>query len=119
METTMEAYGSTIVLAIEGRVAGNNTFRLCAALDRLRKADYSVIVADLSLVPFLDSIALGSIVYVGHNLEKDGKKLVLARPNAQMRELLEDMGVTDWLQVVDNYDSYTAGIEGHKIDQEV
>jgi anti-anti-sigma factor len=109
MKTTVETFADGVLVRIFGNAVGVDAVHLFNTLERFQQGGATTVIVDLADVEILDSIAIGGIVYVGHTLEKAGKKLILAKPDPKTRDLLNEMGVTEWLQVVEDYGPYLEG----------
>ncbi len=57
------------------------------------------IVLDLGQVTFINSTGLGSLVKVGMKLDRDGRRLALARPEKQVERMLRLVGLDSKLPV--------------------
>ena len=78
-------------------------------IDALVEGGVARIILNLRLVKFINSTALGAIIKASKALNARGGKLVIARPSAFCREIIEKVGLN---RVVPIFDSDEAAVQG-------
>lgn len=58
------------------------------------------VVVDLAEVRYVDSSGLGTLVALRKRLEREGKKMILARPSEEVRKLLELVRLTKVFEIL-------------------
>jgi anti-anti-sigma factor len=81
------------LIEIAGEVDLAQTDRLSAAL--ARGADHQAVLLDLSQCEFMDSSAIGLIILSNLQLERDGRRLALLTPGAEVMRVLTLTGLAD------------------------
>ncbi|MHA3702596.1 STAS domain-containing protein [Jatrophihabitans sp. YIM 134969] len=90
MELTRDDVDGAVVIAVAGDLdiaTADHLFR--DAHEALRSREGSTLVLDLSGVSFLDSSGIGTLVELRNVATDTGGQLVLRRPSARTRRLLE------------------------------
>ena len=78
------------IMRLQGRfVTGVDIAYLKSKTEELKATGRHRIIVDFSEVPYIDSTGLAFIVSAYTTFSKDGGKLVLARPSARVREVLQ------------------------------
>ncbi len=89
----MGKFKETPVVRISGRVLGVDSRKLKRKMESLFKKKNDRIIVDISETDFIDSYALGVIVYYHTCMQKAGRELVLfnrnPNPQAYMTRLLD------------------------------
>ncbi len=89
----MGKYKETPVVRICGRVLGVDSRKLKKKMESLFKKKNDRIIIDISETDFIDSYALGVVVYYHTCMQKGGRELVLfnrnPNPQAYMTRLLD------------------------------
>jgi anti-sigma B factor antagonist len=88
--------GSVTVVRLVGPVVIAHLFPLQTAL---RKQTASVVVLDMTQVPYMDSSGLGAVLNCYVSLERNGRKLALAGVNERVQALLELTRVNGILRI--------------------
>ncbi len=83
--STPAADGNASVLKVSGPMLLSNLFDFQPAV---RAENASLIVLDLTEVPYMDSAAIGTLVHVEVSSKHRGRKLVLAGVNERVATLL-------------------------------
>lgn len=71
----------------------------------------TVVVVDLTEVPFVDSTGVGAMLSVLRDVRARGGDLVLAGPTSELRHLLGSLGLPAVLQVFDTRDEALAHVQ--------
>jgi len=85
--------GDCYLIEIGGEVDLAQTDRLSAAI--ARGADHRAVLLDLSRCKFMDSSAIGLIILSNLQLEKDGRRLALIHPGAEVMRVLTLTGLAE------------------------
>ena len=78
-----EPHGTAALVTVSGEMDGSNARDLEDELIRLEKEGRSQIVLDVSRLEFIDSTGLAVIVRAHRRIERDGRILILVRPEGQ------------------------------------
>ena len=81
-------------------------------IDALDKAGVPSAVLNLRLVKFINSTALGAILKASKSLSSKGGKLVISRPSAFCRDILEKVGLDRVVPVFDSDEEAVASLRG-------
>ena len=81
LDVKVNQKNDTPVIALVGRVIGVDVNKFAKKLELLHKKKFRRIVIDVSDASFLDSQALGKIVYYFHIMEKENRELILLNTN--------------------------------------
>jgi anti-anti-sigma factor len=82
LEVKVRQKNDTPIIVLIGRVIGVDVEKFTKKLESFYKKKSSRIVIDISKAGFLDSHALGKIVYYFHIMEKENRELVLLNVNS-------------------------------------
>jgi anti-anti-sigma factor len=93
MHITVEPHDSYAVLHLRGEFDTYYCPMLQQEIDALGQAGVDRVVLNLRLVKFINSTALGAIIKASKSLNARGGKLVIARPSAFCRDILEKVGL--------------------------
>jgi anti-anti-sigma factor len=78
-----------VVLRPEGAMFFANAEHISAEVQRLaREQDAKSVVLNVEEMPFIDVTAAQALQRISERLQRDGRALVLAHPNGQVREAL-------------------------------
>lgn len=86
--TVLETTGKATVLALNGYMGFESTQRIEKELKKAATTTHKSVVIDLSDVSFISSFGIRIFLDILQVLEKDGKKLVFAHPQPEVREVL-------------------------------
>lgn len=86
-------------IVVTGEVDVSNAGELRAAVDRAFEASASSVELDLAQVSYIDSTGIGVLVGASHRAQETGTKLVVARPQANVRRVLGLLGVDKELKI--------------------
>ena len=96
MEITVRTQDRTTILTISGQF--NFSFsakeEFDAAVTKAQEAGASCIIVSLKLVSFIDSAALGMLVFSHQSLKKSGVKIVLAHPQKFVQQALHPLNIS-------------------------
>ncbi len=102
MQVTLEPRDSFTILHLRGEFDTFYCPLLQKEIDGLMSAGVQRVALNLRLVKFINSTALGAIIKASKVLSSNGGKLVLSRPSAFCRDIIEKVGLD---RVVPIYDS--------------
>lgn len=108
MQITVEPRGNFTILHLRGEFDTFYVPRLQKEVDDLIAAGVVHVVLNLRLVKFINSTALGAIIKASKVLNASEGKLVIARPSAFCRDIIEKVGLD---RVVPIYESDEAAGE--------
>lgn len=80
---------SEIIIPLNGCIKGAKTIQLGQKLEIIRNELFGRVVIDLSQVSFMDSSALGALLYYQTVLANQNIELVLRNPNTLLRQAFE------------------------------
>jgi anti-sigma B factor antagonist len=101
LEMAVRYLDGTAAIALRGEIDLATAPTLAACIDDALTHEPDVVELDMSGVEFLDSAGIRVLIGAHRRLGEDPKRLVLKRPNAQLRRVLEVTGVDDCVTVVD------------------
>jgi anti-anti-sigma factor len=102
---SITAAGSTPVIELKGPLMDSEVYRFSRELKRLAKEGHPVIAVDVTHCEFMDSHALGLLVFNHNELQKQKRGIVIINENedpaAYMTGLLETTGLNQLFAVTD------------------
>jgi len=93
MHITVEPRDNAAILHLRGEFDTYYCHLLQEEIDEVKKSGVNRIVLNLRLVKFINSTALGAIIKASRSLTKDDGRLVISRPSAFCRDILEKVGL--------------------------
>ena len=77
------------VLRVSGQFTSQyiNEFRHC--LDEIIASDVTRVYVDMESLSFIDSLGIGVLIFYYNHLRRDGMEIVLLKPSAAIREILQ------------------------------
>ncbi|MEM8713681.1 MAG: STAS domain-containing protein [Planctomycetota bacterium] len=93
MHITAEPGDSHVVLHLRGEFDTFYCHLLEEEIAAVQKSGIQLVVLNLRLVKFINSTALGAIIKASKALTKDGGMLVISRPSAFCRDIIEKVGL--------------------------
>jgi anti-sigma B factor antagonist len=96
---TVERSEHRAVVVVAGEVEYGTAHTLRNALAEVVKDRTTELVVDLADVTFMDSTGLSLLLQVQARCETDRSRLVLRRPSARVRRLLDLSGLTDLFEI--------------------
>jgi anti-sigma B factor antagonist len=100
--------GSKAVVELDGIVDSTNLEEFFAFVNSVFKQGFNRIILDLEYTSYISSGGLSVIVDAYKRAEKEGGKLVIARPPDVIRDLLE---VAQFEKIIDLYPSLDEALE--------
>ena len=97
LETPLDSWG--VVLAITGEIDIATAPRLRERLNSVIDRGTNRVVIDLSVVDFIDSVALGVVVHVKNRLGDDGRLAVVAEEGSYTMLIFEAAGLDSVLDL--------------------
>lgn len=94
--------GAVTVVTLAGDIDLHTAPQLRDRLDELFVDGRRIVVLDLAAVEFLDSSALGTMVYAQHSFEQDGGQLRVACPQPHAQKVFR---ITRLAEVVPVFDT--------------
>lgn len=88
------------IIPLDGCIKGPKTIQLGQKLEIIRTELFSRVVIDLSQVSFMDSSALGALLYYQTVLSNQHIELVLRNPSKLLREAFESCKLNDVFTIV-------------------
>jgi anti-anti-sigma factor len=88
LEVNITTYKDTPVLQLAGRVVDIDVKKFIRRLEMLYKKKYPKIIVDLSKTNFIDSHALGIIVYYHTMMQREKRELIICNANPHPRNYL-------------------------------
>ena len=114
MHITVEPSEQHAVLHLRGEFDTYYCPLLQEEIDGIQKTGVNHVVLNLRMVKFINSTALGAIIKASKALGSAGGKLVISRPSAFCRDIIEKVGLD---RVVPIYDTDEEGIAALREDQ--
>jgi anti-anti-sigma factor len=102
--TELKIDQTTTVLRLEGQFIYTQRRLFQEAILKICQQGARQIVLDLSEVPILDSAALGLLMVTHRLLSNERRRLVLARPRANIKEVIELAGLHEIIPLSDGGD---------------
>lgn len=102
MHITVEPRENYSILHLRGEFDTYYCSHLQSEIDGLLSAGVNRVVLNLRLVKFINSTALGAIIKASKLLKSNGGKLVLSRPSAFCRDIIEKVGLDRVVTIYDN-----------------
>jgi anti-anti-sigma factor len=106
LDVVQKKVGEIPVIAITGRAVDIDVKKLAKALEGAYKKKYARIVLNVSNTDFVDSHALGTIVYYHTLMQKEGRELVILNANTNqasyLNRLFELTHLNKVLKIIDN-----------------
>jgi anti-anti-sigma factor len=102
--TELKINKSTTVLRLDGPFIYTQRRVFHEAIRKICQQGTREIVLDLSEVPLLDSAALGLLIVTHRLLFNERRRLVLARPRANIKEVIELTGLHEIIPLSDGGD---------------
>lgn len=102
MHITPEPGDRHVVLHLRGEFDTYYVHLLEEEIEAIRKNGMHHAVLNLRLVKFINSTALGAIIKASKALQKDGGMLVISRPSAFCRDIIEKVGLDRVVPVADS-----------------
>ncbi|AFY68925.1 anti-sigma-factor antagonist [Thalassoporum mexicanum PCC 7367] len=93
---------------LHGKIDTSNSKQLRQEVIDCVEADTTTLVLDLHEVTFIDSSGLGSLVFLLKWMRSRGGRVVIYRPNSQVRMLLDIANMTQILPVCSNVEELAA-----------
>ena len=110
MHITVEPRESHAILHLRGEFDTYYVPRLQEEIDSLLKAGVRHAVLNLRLVKFVNSTALGAMIKASKLLDREGGKLVIARPSKFCRDILEKVGLDRVIPIFDTDEAAAAAL---------
>ncbi len=95
LDVTTRRDGERAVIAVEGELDAHSAPALDEEIARLRAADVSDIVLDLSATSFLDSFGLRALLAAQRDMTDKGGRLSLRTPSKPVQRLLDIAGLAE------------------------
>ncbi|MFT5732132.1 MAG: anti-anti-sigma factor [Planctomycetota bacterium] len=102
MHITAEPGESHVILHLRGEFDTYYCHLLEEEIAAVQKSSIQRVVLNLRLVKFINSTALGAIIKASKTLTKAGGMLVISRPSAFCRDIIEKVGLNRVVPVADN-----------------
>ena len=107
----------TALLTLNGRICAQNDDSLSEALEKLGKLAGDIKAIDLTSVEFIDSYALGQILFFCSSIRDEGKKVVVinASPNdsSYVYKLIEVAELSQVVEIVSDISAIGTGTNGN------
>jgi len=100
------------ILRLQGRFVTGSDGDLVSAQNSLEASGIAHAIIDLSAVPYIDSTGLAFVVELHKSLAQRGGQLVLAGPNARVREVLEMTRIAEIVPVYDDVEDAEGALRG-------
>jgi anti-sigma B factor antagonist len=115
MRLEFEIRDGVCVLRLKGRFVTGSNAEVASAKNQLRDTGIANAVVDLGEVPYIDSTGLAFLVELYKILQDRGGQLVLARPNARVREVLALTRIGEIIPVFDNQDGAVTALRAPQV----
>jgi anti-anti-sigma factor len=102
MRITAETRDGIAILKISGRIVFDESlFLMRGHVQKALESGIRCFVLDISEVPHLDSSGCGELISVYSSIAKARGSLAIVNPGERVRLLLQRIGVTEILRIVD------------------
>ncbi|MDA1265671.1 MAG: STAS domain-containing protein [Planctomycetota bacterium] len=112
MHITVEPSEHHAVLHLRGEFDTYYCPLLQEEVDGIQKTGVHHVVLNLRMVKFINSTALGAIIKASKALGKEGGKLVISRPSAFCRDIIEKVGLDRVVPIYDTDEDGIAALRG-------
>jgi anti-anti-sigma factor len=106
LDVVQKKVGHVPVISITGRAVDVDVKKLAKALEGAYKKKYERIVLNVSNTDFVDSHALGTIVYYHTLMQKEGREFIILNANTNqasyLNRLFELTHLNKVLKIIDN-----------------
>ena len=111
MKLTIEERADGIErIILAGRLDNSGAEQIKTHFSEITAARPALIVVDLAEVPFLSSIGIRLLLVNAKALKQQGGRMVIARPQPMVQEVLEIVGMNSMIPVHTDLDSACAAI---------
>lgn len=110
MHITVEPSENHAILHLRGEFDTYYCPMLQEEIDAVQKSGVHRVVLNLRMVKFINSTALGAIIKASKALTKEGGRLVISRPSAFCRDILEKVGLDRVVPVFDTDEEAVAAV---------
>ena len=100
--------GDVVVIDLAGKLTTGEAPRLLDAITDEIEAEHRLIVVDMKGISYMDSAGIGTLVEALNRTVNQGGRLVLARPDKKVRDLLS---ITHLDTVFDMFESRDSAVE--------
>lgn len=101
MKIVEKEKGDTLVFNLAGEVNGVEAVQLSRRIERLQGSNYRRILIDMKDVAFIDSTAIGGIIFLVETMKKAGIDIILSGPSEHISELFRECNLEDILTISD------------------
>ncbi|HYN96851.1 MAG TPA: STAS domain-containing protein [Pilimelia sp.] len=101
LSITRPPAGAGVTLALQGEIDMSNVEEMESALHRALAESTGSVVLDLSGVTFCDSLGFSTMIKFWRVAGAAGCEFVVARPGPTVRRILDMMGISSVIRVVD------------------
>ncbi len=115
MQVTVEPRTGHTVLRLSGDFEMASCAPLLEEIDRQVGGGVNRIVLDLHRVKFISSTALNAIINASSLVTKDGGLLVISRPSAFCREIMQRVGLDRVVTILDSDEETGIAFETHAV----
>jgi anti-anti-sigma factor len=116
MHITVEPHDDLAVFHLRGEFDTYYCPLLQEEIDAAVKSGIRSVVLNLRMVRFINSTALGAIIKASKSLTQGGGKLVISRPSAFCRDILEKVGLDRVVAVFDSDEEALASLSSGEIN---
>ena len=102
MEIDARVDGKTVVLNLSGKLQGVDFQSFCKNVEDYKDSNYARIIIDLSNVLYIDSVAIGALIYLNRFMKKSAIEFVLRGPNEQIVELFRECSLDRLFTIEDS-----------------
>jgi len=92
----------TKIITLEGSLIGKKSFDFGESLRVMTNDQYEQVIVDLSRVTYIDSLAIGALLYFRAILEKEQIKLLLRRPSPEIKTTIEGCHLDEIFHIIDD-----------------
>ncbi|MBN1418915.1 MAG: STAS domain-containing protein [Planctomycetes bacterium] len=96
--------GGIVCFDIAGSLDAHSFEALEDSLDRVLEEDRTQIIVDVEKLEYISSTGAAILLAASRRARADGGRLVLVRPNAEVREVFDLLGVAETLPIVETHE---------------
>lgn len=102
MQAIEHPHGSTLIYHLAGKINGIEAILFSKTVEGYRGKNYTRIIIDMRKVTFIDSVALGGLIFLNTVMKKSGIQFLLAGSGDFLKSLFRDCCLDKVFSFVDS-----------------
>jgi anti-anti-sigma factor len=99
MDVEESRVNGTVTITLLGEIRGIDSILFSKRIERYREADCTRIVIDLQGVTFIDSTAIGGLIYLNKTMKKYGHDVVIRSPSEHVQNIFNECNLNSVLTI--------------------